>query len=46
LMFVFVAGEEGVGERERFRRLAGMPLNARFLACGSCNEVLRRVASI
>ncbi|MGB8526584.1 MAG: DUF4435 domain-containing protein [Rhodoplanes sp.] len=45
-MFVFVEGEEGVGERERFRNLAGLPQNVRFMECGSCNEVLRRVASI
>lgn len=46
LLFVFIEGEEGVGERERFRKLAGLPQNVRFLECGSCNEVLRRVAAI
>jgi hypothetical protein len=46
LLFVFVEGEESVGERERFRNLAGLPQNVRFMECGSCNEVLRRVASI
>lgn len=46
LVFVFVEGEEGVGERERFRKLAGMPANVRFMECGSCNEVLRRVSAI
>lgn len=46
LLFVFVEGEESVGERERFRKLAGVPQNVRFMECGSCNEVLRRVASI
>lgn len=46
LLFVFIEGEEGVGERERYRKLAGMPQNIRFLECGSCNEVLRRVEAI
>ena len=46
LLFVFVEGEEGVGERERFRKLAGLPQNVRFMECGSCNEVLRRVVAI
>ena len=46
LLFVFVEGEEGVGERERFHKLAGLPQNVRFMECGSCNEVLRRVAAI
>ena len=46
LLFVFVEGEEGVGERERFRKLAGLPQNVRFMECGSCNEVLRRVTTI
>lgn len=46
LVFVFVEGEEGVGERERFRRLGGLPQNVRFLECGSCNEVLRRIRTI
>jgi hypothetical protein len=35
-----------VGERERFRRLAGEPENVRFLECGSCNEVIRRLGAI
>ncbi len=46
LLFVFIEGEDGVGERERFRKLAGLPQNVRFMECGSCNEVLRRVAAI
>ncbi|MGK2940120.1 MAG: AAA family ATPase [Immundisolibacter sp.] len=46
LLFVFVEGEEGVGERERFHKLAGLPQDVRFMECGSCNEVLRRVAAI
>jgi|GEM_PF-518850 len=46
LLFVFVEGEESVGERERFRKLAGLPQDVRFMECGSCNEVLRRVATI
>ena len=46
LLFVFVEGDEGVGERERFRKLACLSQNARFMECGSCNDVLRRVATI
>ena len=46
LVFAFVEGQESVGERERFRRLGGTPQNFRFMECGSCNEVLRRVQTI
>lgn len=46
LMFVFVEGEEGVGERERYRNLAECSERVRFMECGSCTEVLRRVAVI
>lgn len=46
LRFVFVEGEESVGERERFRRLAGAASDLRFMACGSGNEVLRRLDTI
>lgn len=46
LLFVFVEGEESVGERERFRKLAGTSQNVRFMECGSCNEVIRRVEVI
>lgn len=45
LLFAFIEGEESVGERERFRKLAGMPQNIRFMECGSCNEVVRRVTT-
>jgi predicted ATPase len=45
LLFVLVEGEEGVGEREFFQKLAGLQ-NVRFMECGSCNEVVRRVADI
>jgi hypothetical protein len=46
LVFVFVEGEEAVGERERFRKLAGMPQHIRFVECSSCNEVQRRVSAV
>ena len=47
LRFVFIEGDAGVGERERFRRLAGgSQQDLRFIECGSCNEVLRRVSSV
>jgi hypothetical protein len=41
-----VEGDESVGERERFRRLAGSRQDVRFLECGSGKEVLRRVSAI
>ncbi len=46
MSFIFVEGQEGIGERERFRKLAGLLRNARFMECGSCEEVIRRVATI
>ena len=46
LIFVFIEGEESIGERERFRKLAGLSQDIRFMECGSCNEVLRRVDMI
>ena len=46
LRFAFVEGEEALGERERFRKLSGVLQDVRFLECGSCNEVVRRVAAI
>ena len=46
LLFVFVEGEESIGERERFRKLAGLHQKIRFMECGSCNEVIRRVEII
>ena len=35
-----------MGERERFRKLSGSQHNVRFMECGSCKEVTRRVAVI
>lgn len=46
LAFAFVEGEEGVGERERFRKLVCEPSRVRFLESGGCQEVLRRLVSI
>lgn len=46
LRFLFVEGEESLGERERFRKLAGELRDVRFMECGSCNEVSRRVDAI
>ena len=43
LAFVFVEGEEGIGERERYRQLSEMSEHMRFIECGSCNEVTRRL---
>ena len=46
LLFVYVEGPPGIGERERFRKLTDLPENTRFMECGSCNDVLRNVAMI
>src|SRR5207249_1982540 len=46
LVFIFIEGEEGIGEREMFHKLAAAKQNLRFIEGGSCNEVLRRVATI
>jgi hypothetical protein len=46
LRFVFVEGEASVGERERFRNLAGSTTAYRFMECGSGSEVVKRVAAI
>lgn len=47
LRFVFIEGDAGIGERERFLKLAGgSQQDLRFIECGSCNEVLRRVSSV
>ena len=46
LRFVFVEGEERLGERERFRRLVGVDEDTRYIECGSCNEVTRRVSAV
>lgn len=46
LRFIFVEGEDGIGERERFRRVCGDLTDSRFIECGSCNEVSRRVSTL
>lgn len=46
LRFVFIEGEEAIGERERYRRVCGLADDTRFIECGSCNEVARRVVVI
>lgn len=46
LRFVFIEGSENLGERERFRSLTGLTEDTRFIECGSCNEVLRRVSTV
>lgn len=46
LKFVYVEGEERLGERERFRRLSGMPVDVRFMEGGSCSEVVRRLVDV
>lgn len=46
LSFVFIEGIEVLGERERFRKLAGEPRNVRFIEGGSCNEILQHVETI
>lgn len=46
LRFLFIEGEASVGERERFRRLCESRTDVRFMECGSCNEVTRRVTAV
>jgi energy-coupling factor transporter ATP-binding protein EcfA2 len=46
LAFIFVEGEEGIGEREMFRRLAAGAEHLRFVEGGSCHEILRRVETV
>lgn len=46
LVFVYVEGEEEIGERERYRLLCGVPKHVRFLEGGPCNEVVRRLRSL
>ncbi len=45
-LFVFVEGEGDLGERELFQKLADTTQEVKFIACGSCNEVIRRVEII
>ena len=46
LRFVFVEGEERLGERERFRSLIGAGDETRFIEGGSKSEVKRRVETV
>ena len=46
LRFVFIEGEEAIGERERYRRITGLAADTRFIECGSCSEVQRRLSAI
>ena len=46
LRFIFIEGKENLGERERFGSLTSLREDARFIECGSCNEVLRRVSTV
>lgn len=46
LRFVFIEGEEAIGERERYRRITGSSADTRFIECGSCGEVQRRLSAI
>ena len=46
LIFIYIEGEEGRGTRSLFYQLTGSPQTVRFMECGSCNEVLRRVSTI
>nr|WP_226998647.1 AAA family ATPase [Tardibacter chloracetimidivorans] len=46
LRFVFIEGEETIGERERYRRVTGLGADTRFIECGSCSEVVRRLSAI
>lgn len=43
LEFVFVEGDLGRGERERFAKLTDRPLRMRFVEAGGCGSVLARL---
>lgn len=46
LAFVWIEGEEEIGERERLRLLCNIPSHVRFLEAGSCKEVIRKVSNL
>lgn len=46
LRFVFIEGEANIGERERYRKLTNVSQDVRFIECGSCREVIRRVSAV
>ncbi|WP_428589645.1 AAA family ATPase [Pseudodesulfovibrio sp.] len=46
IIFIFIEGEEAIGERERYRRIIGAGSEIRFIECGSCSEVIRRQNTI
>jgi hypothetical protein len=46
LLFVFIEGEDGIGEREHYQKLSALGQSVRFIEAGAGTEVTRRVAVI
>lgn len=46
LLFVYIEGEDGIGEREHYQRLSALGQKVRFIEAGAGAEVLRRVTVI
>lgn len=46
LLFVYIEGEDGIGEREHYQKLSALGQNVRFIEAGGGAEVSRRVAVI
>lgn len=44
--FVFIEGDRVNGERERFARLCGLPLDTRFIEAGTCTQVIAKVRTV
>ena len=44
--FLFIEGERGLGERERFHKLLGDPDVNRFMEAGGCRDVTRKVSAV
>ena len=45
-LFIYIEGDEKIGEREIFRKLVNSQRKTKFIEAGSCHEVIRRVRVI
>jgi predicted ATPase len=46
LLFVYIEGEDGIGEREHYQKLSALGQKVRFIEAGAGTEVSRRVSVI
>lgn len=46
LLFVYIEGEDGIGEREHYQKLSALGQKVRFIEAGAGTEVSRRVTVI